>query len=326
MLGEGLDTLRKEALAFKTAAFASSTHKTYSSQIKSYLRFCGSHGLVPVPASQETILVYLAFLARTLSSNSIPGYLNVIRILHLESGYKNPLDENWEAKQVQKGIARSIGSPTKQKTPITVQILLDMHKALTSSPFDRAFWSACLLAFFGFLRRSTLLPMSKVLVANKYISRGDVTQVCLSSFLLSIKASKTIQFGQKILTLPYVSCQVSEICPVRAILTHLGTSVLPASTPLFNYVENGSEVFMTNSNFVKKLKNVLKTTQHDESQISCHSFRRGGATLAFQVGMSAIDIKLRGDWASDAFEKYISVSSESALQSAKHLAWGACNI
>jgi hypothetical protein len=41
------------------------------------------------------------------------------------------------------------------------------------------------------------------------------------------------------------------------------------------------------------------------SSSSSHSFRRGGATLAAQTGISSSLIQLMGDWKSDAYKKYI---------------------
>jgi hypothetical protein len=114
--------------------------------MNAYVKFCINFGLVTVPASQETLRLYIAFLARTLSPGSISGYLNVVRLLHLESGFANPIAGNWEVSTLQKGIARLKGCPVKQKLPITVPILLDLYKILTNSPLDRAFWLACLVA------------------------------------------------------------------------------------------------------------------------------------------------------------------------------------
>ena len=51
---------------------------------------------VPMPAAQETLVAYVVHLAGRLQPSSIPGYLNVIRLLHLEAGMENSLKENWE--------------------------------------------------------------------------------------------------------------------------------------------------------------------------------------------------------------------------------------
>jgi hypothetical protein len=170
-LGHELSTLRTEAYAFRNAAYASTTKKTYKSQANCYLKFCLGHRLTPFPSS---LVSYCAFLARSLSANSIPGFLNVIRVMHLEAGYSNPLCDNWELSSIQKGISRLLGKPPVQKSPITVKILLDLFKTVTNSAFDVAFWAACLIAFLGFLRKSTLLPSTEYLSAGKFIARHDL--------------------------------------------------------------------------------------------------------------------------------------------------------
>jgi hypothetical protein len=174
----------------------------------------------------------MSFLARSLNPASILGYMNVIRILHVESGFENPLQNNWELKLLHRGIARMLGVPPKQKLPITIEILLDISRSVGDHPSDVAFWCACLLAFYGFMRKSTLIPMPDALARGKYISRGDVKNFTLSSFTLSVRHSKTIQFGQKVHVLPFVQCVDARLCPVRALLRHLGFSRLACDTPL----------------------------------------------------------------------------------------------
>jgi hypothetical protein len=247
--------------------------------------------------------------------------------MHLEAGFINPLDGNWELKMVFKGISRMLGVPPKQKSPMTPTILILLHRSLVDTNLDHTFWCACLLAFFGFLRKATLLPASGDLVPGKFIARGDVINFSLSSFLLLIRGSKTIQFGQRVHSVPYAACPDSRLCPVRALLKHLGRSPLPLASPMFNYVSNGVEIRLTHEKFIKRLRKGLTRAGLNPLEISGHSFRRGGATLAFKVGMSAIDIKLRGDWASNAFENYVFVSPATALHSAQLLAnAAACNV
>jgi hypothetical protein len=169
--------LLNQASAFKGAAFAKSTVKTYKSQTGSYLKFCMHYNVQPLPSSQETLCSYLAFLSRSLSPNSIKGYMNAVRLLHIEAGFPNPIAQNWEISMIQRGISRLMGKPPKQKMPITIQILTDLHRTLVDSPSDWAFWLACLVAFYGFLRKSTLLPQSDDIKAGKYIARSDVVQL-----------------------------------------------------------------------------------------------------------------------------------------------------
>jgi hypothetical protein len=326
MLGDDLAKLRSEANAFRGAAFATSTKRTYRSQANCYFKFCSSYGLVPLPVSQETLVIYSAFLARSLSASSIPAYLNVVRLLHLEAGFMNPLTDNWEVKSIQKGISRLLGKPPKQKSPVTIEVLLDLYKTVLDTPADIAFWIVCLISFYGFLRKSTVLPSADLLSVGKYIARADLINLTLGSFSIVIKQSKTIQFGQRQLVLPFVSSPDCRLCPVKAMLRHLGTSKIGLSRPLFNYVQSGVEMPFTHLVFVNRLKSGLRATGHQASDISCHSFRRGGASLAFALGLSAIDIKLRGDWRSNAFEKYLFVTPEANFAAIRTLVNGAASM
>lgn len=177
-----VNSLLAQASAFKNAAFAQSTIRTYKSQSNCYFKFCLNYNLQPIPASQQTLCSYIAFLTESHSPSSIKGYLNAVRLLHLEGGFANPLIDNWEIKMIQKGISRLYGSPPKQKLPITIPILLGIFKSLNDSTPDRAFWASCLIAFYGFLRKSTLLPSTLELTKGKYISRFDIIDLNLFLF------------------------------------------------------------------------------------------------------------------------------------------------
>ena len=119
-----MERLKFEARGFKRSAFADATKKTYRSHLSSYLKFCQKFKQIPIPASQETLVGYVVYLARRLLPSSIPGYLNIIRLIHVDAGLTNPLEGNMELKLLKRGISRQKGVPPRQKLPITVQILV----------------------------------------------------------------------------------------------------------------------------------------------------------------------------------------------------------
>lgn len=95
------------------------------------------------------LLSYIAYLARTLKPTSINNYLNIVRIIHLESGIINPLEKNYAVNNLKKGIARQLGSPPKQMLPLTSEMLFEIRKNLCLMiPKDLAFWAACCVGFF----------------------------------------------------------------------------------------------------------------------------------------------------------------------------------
>ena len=286
-----------------------------------FIRFCLYFGRKHLPAGQDTLRCYVAFLARTLNLSSIPGYLNVVRLLHVNAGLENPLLGNWEVTMIQRGIARKLGRPPRQKLPITIEILKDIFKLLDLELIvDGAFWIACLVCFFGLMRKSTLLPKSMNDLSGKYLLRSDVVDLGSRSFLIRVRHSKTIQYGQRVLTLPYVSCTDTRLCPVYHMLKHLTRSRLPPGDALFSYSLRGSKGGLTHSSFVGRLKVLLQKAGYSSIEYSGHSFRRGGCTFCYRAGLSITDIKLRGDWKSQSFERYLHIPASSVYKSACVLA------
>lgn len=319
-MAPGLELLKSEARAFKSNAFAVATKKSYNTHLMTFIRFCLFYDLTPVPASQETITCYVAHLARSLKPVSVNIYLNIIRIMHEEAGFPNPLFENYELRMIKRGLLRERGSPPVQKAPMTVAILISLYKNVN---FDlcseRAFWCALLLGFFGFLRKSSLIPSSTAVPLNKRLNRADVIDLKLDSFSLVCAHSKTNQFGQRTHVIPYATCSDRRLCPVYALLSHLGASPLQSHVPLFNYCVRSRDTFYSHAAFVARLKAGVKQCGLDPSQVSCHSLRRGGATLSFQSGLSAEHIKMRGDWRSSCYQQYLVISPESSMSVARTL-------
>ena len=118
---------------FKRFALAESTKTTYRSQLNAFLRFCLFYDQVPLPASQDTLKCYVVFLARSLNPSSLPGYLNVVRIMHVNAGYDNPLKDNFEITMIRRGITRPLGRPQVQKLPFTLDILRAIFALLDMS-------------------------------------------------------------------------------------------------------------------------------------------------------------------------------------------------
>ncbi|XP_013410293.1 uncharacterized protein LOC106173644, partial [Lingula anatina] len=101
--------LDKKIQHYRSLCYADSTKRTYSSFLRSYFHFCASMSYVAFPADNLTLCRYVAHLAEKLHASSIPKYLAVIRIIHLEMGLDNPIQDNWALKTVLRGIQREKG-------------------------------------------------------------------------------------------------------------------------------------------------------------------------------------------------------------------------
>ena len=89
--------------------------------------------------------------------------------------------------------------------------------------------------------------------------------------------------------------------------------IIPAST-------KGGLTALTYGKFDYLLKLLAAKTNIDPSQVSGHSFRSGGATLAFQAQIPAELIKRLGDWQSDAYRSYIHIPVKDRMLAVKRLA------
>ena len=129
---------------------------------------------------------------------------------------------------------------------------------------------------------------------TRQVSRSSV--ICHDDFLLvKVNWSKTIQFKQKTLYVPISSIQGSRLCPVKAYKLLL--SMVPACQdyPAFCYISGGKVVPLIYSVFVTQFRLWLKQVVLSHDRLYCtHSLRRGGATWAFQSGVSPITHQMSG--------------------------------
>ena len=298
---------------FRSMAYAPATQRTYKTQRDSYLAFCSAMGYTAVPATSSTLCQYAALLARTHKFSSIKQYLHIVRILHLEWDLPNPLQSNFPLQTVLRGIRRDIGDSVTRKTPITPNLLCFILKSLDlSSLVDSTTWAAALIMFFGMLRRSNVICSSlSSFDPSKHLRRKDIT-FTTDFMTVSIRWSKTIQFKDRILKLPLPRIQEHVLCPVQATFKAFSmTPNAPPDGPAFVISQSAQPVPLTVKIFIETVRRALVSSGFDGKQFAGHSFRRGGASHAYQCGISTETIKNIGDWRSNAYENYVFDSTDS---------------
>ena len=132
------------------------TRKTYCSAQNRYLQFCNLYQQNPIPASENTLMLYVAYLYyQHLTYSTVQVYLSAVRSLHIFHGYGNPLDNKLLLKQTVKAVHVIRGDCT-QKLPITLEILQKMYRIVSTFHGAQVLWAAMTLAFFGCLRSAEL--------------------------------------------------------------------------------------------------------------------------------------------------------------------------
>ena len=148
------------------------------------------------------------------------------------------------------------------------------------------------------------------------------TQGTPRQLLLTLPASKTDPFRRGI-TLN-IAAAGDSACAVTA-LHHLVTA-WPAGphTPLFSNIPLHTSrpnygIASFDRNWVVSMLRDLLRQEGVVGHYSGHSFRRGAATWAKQVGIPDEDIQLLGRWKSSAYKRYIEVHPEHILEVSRRL-------
>ncbi|XP_074608519.1 uncharacterized protein LOC141861550 [Acropora palmata] len=148
---------------------------------------------------------------------------------------------------------------------------------------------------------------------------------------IHVSASKTIQCHQRALVLPIPSSPGSRLCPISALRRTIllvngepfGSERVnpgPSSAPLFSVLSGSALEPITYKHFSGFLSRVASRLHLDPSRFSPHTFRRGGATFAFDCHVSSKIIKLQGDWQSDAYLVYLELSQQQKQRACQAMA------
>ena len=282
-----------------TQSLAPTTRATYSSGVKAFLRFTSLYNRLdragnPLPATQETLMLFAACLTFNLVPASIKVYLCAVRNFHIEQGFPDPTADAVGLQRLLRGIRRTYGSPRDSRLPITPNLLRRFLRLLNLQFYDhRLIWAAMLLAFFGFLRSSELVGLK----VSDAVLQGSAVQ-------LRVQVSKTDPFRQGTTIVLHPSGD-QTLCPVNALKHFLAAH--PGQGPLFTFA-NGSQ--LSKYHLTRLIKALAGRSGIAPDRYSSHSFRIGAATTAAAAGVPDWQIKALGRWLSDAYQAYIRVPND----------------
>ena len=276
-------------------SLAHSTRTTYNSAIRSFISFALTYNQLTangslLPATIETLMLYATFLSYSLKPQSIKVYLSAIRNLHLQHGHANPMDNTPQLRSLLRGMKRLQGHTIDPRLPITPSLLRRFRSYLRLTYQDHlTLWAAMVVAFFGFLRSSELLALS----------RSDIIRT-EEAYRIRIRQSKTDPFraGATICLSPVAG---DLLCPVAA-LDQLLASMSYSNGLLFRF-QSGSPMTRPKLNHLIQVLSSLSGVH--PASYSSHSFRIGATSTAAAAGLPDWKIQALGRWASECYRRYI---------------------
>lgn len=159
----GPSPLATVAITLASTGLAPSTVGGYSDNWAAFVRFCTSHNLCPLPASEATCILYVAHLAEkgTVQPGSLQPYLSAVNRVHVDTGFVGPaagslLDsvrKGWEQRR-----ADEPANLKPERRPLPAPIALQALQATTpllaafhsGEHMDASLFRALLYVGFGF--------------------------------------------------------------------------------------------------------------------------------------------------------------------------------
>lgn len=281
------------------------TRASYQAAVNSYTSFARERRFAPIfPATAQGLMAWVGSFQGRVEAGTLKHYLSGLRSHHVDIGF--PIDQfsNVTLERCVRGYRRHHGEkPVRQALPLTLPLIEAMVRYYTRrpplTPRAATFIAVFTLAFGCFLRMGEVT--FDVFDPRFNPQRCDVN-LGTNPPTFNIKASKTDVFRQS--TTVAIPEGSAYACPRRAL--HMFLNLVPgrASDPLFAF----------DGKFPKKLvvdevHRVLTEIGVAPPGYTGHSFRRGAATWAHQIGLPDSEIQRLGRWAAtgESYRRYIDV-------------------
>jgi site-specific recombinase XerD len=270
-----LSRIEDQAREFVAQSKATNTVNAYRSDWEHFNGWCRSHGLVPLPATPETVGLYVSDFAATFKTSTLIRRTSAISQAHQIAGFETPT-KSAKVRLVMAGIRRMNGTAAVAKTPVLVEDLKRMIARLPEGLLGVRDRALLLIGFCGGFRRSELVGLDLDAVA---INRDGI--------VVHLRRSKTDQDGEgRKIGIPYGSNP--DTCPVRSLQNWLDASAITEGSLFRPITRHGkmSTQRLSSKAVAAIVKRCAKVIGLDATDFAGHSLRSGLATSAAMAGAS----------------------------------------
>jgi hypothetical protein len=294
-------------------SIAIGTRRLYGSGILVFNVYCDRIGVDDygrIPASNAIMLGFVASLAGSYSQGTISSYVSGVRFWHQVHGIDwLGVDAHINREIHGTGEHAPEKSKRKLRLPVLPAHLVAIRQQLDlTSPLDAAVWACACCAFWAVARLGELvvrrLPGFDPAIhpARRHVTLNQLDRSGHDVDIIHLPSTKTHQNeGEDIY---FAARPMSGCCPREALTNHLRVNPADDGHHVFAYTHKGSIRPLTRTAFEKRLRDTgveLPTG---------HGFRIGGTLEYLLSGLPFGVMKVKGRWASDAFEKYLRKHAE----------------
>ena len=256
-------------------------------------------------------MLFLEFLAsNSLSHRVILNYVSALKFAFTSYGWNSEIFSHPLVVRLLRGIALSVHTSPSPKGLFSFQQIREISSLCDLFESSLTYRCAFLLGFYGLLRISNVAPTSHTKFdSSKQLLRRDVAFAYPGSHI-RIKWAKNLQTPERVHIIKLPEVQDPLLCPTKTLKALLHARVLPEDNPLL-VCDDFS--LLTQSNIRKRLATFVRTLGLPILGYGFHTFRRSGATIAFEANTPLTSIKMHGLWSSEAIWSYISGDTSHSL-------------
>ena len=251
------------------------TRRAYFRDWTDFERWCGNARREALPASPETVVLYLTELARDRKVATLERRIAAISQVHQLAGCPSPTAEI-VVRTVMAGIRRVKGTAQTGKRPILTEDLRRLVAELPENATGHRDRALLLVGFAGGFRRSELVGLN--VNDLRFPTEGLV---------VTLRRSKTDPEGQgREVGIPFGSTPAT--CPVRAMRQWLECLGVEAG-PVFRPIHRNGRIAarrLSDKAVALVVKRWAAAAGMDSSEFAGHSLRSGLATSAAAAGVS----------------------------------------
>lgn len=268
------------------------TRRAYASDWKEYTLWCEHHQLQSMPASVETVGMYLSDLAGNNKLSTIKRKLSSISSAHKFKNQPNPTKHH-NIHLIIEGIRRKHGGRQEPKKALLLTVLQDIVDEIDTSTIIGVRDKALILSGFALAsRRSELVALNKEDLEFNNLG-VDVR----------IKDNKTAQ-EDLVKAIVYAK---NDYCPVSALQEWLQKANIEEG-PMFRSIDRHGNINgrLSSKAVALIIKKYVGKLGLDIDEFSAHSLRSGLATSAAALGMNDTSImKQTGHKTREMIDRYI---------------------
>jgi hypothetical protein len=302
-----LDERMNGLVGLARARVTQSRYDDFMKEFQMFAEWVGG-GAQTLPASEEMVRRFIAYLEMTGSPGQVVEAVNAIAAWHRDRGVESPTVSHrvkYAVKATTKIWAETKGEGTR-RDPFPIEALKEWVRECPKG-VKRTRWVRD-AAMVGVGLRVMLRPSEIVGIRLKHIRFDDNGWMWLK-----IAKRKNDQLGQRGED-PVEPVPGSDTCVVKLVhdlLKDLGPSASPESF-LFTSISTGQGVSTSVVN--STVKHMVKKSSSN-ARVAGHSLRIGGCVLGMMAVFTMAQLKAIGGWCSKAMRAYlrsVSVASEGA--------------